>query len=120
MHFVVLPELIADFDRLICLIRNDGKLHISFIFVSVASASVPIIFTIILLYFLSVSGGYSFSIDDTRSFDEYVSGGVVTLVKQPQTLNFVSRLSAFFFRPRFDRVRHGYVSEITFFQREKK
>jgi len=117
MHFAVLPQLIADSDR--CLIGHEGELHICVIF-AVTSASVPIILTTILLYFLSVSGGYSFSIDDTRSFDEYVSGGVVTLVKQPQTLNFVSRLSAFFFRPRFDRVRHGYVSEITFFQREKK
>ena len=36
-----------------------------------------------------VADDYSFSIDDTRSFDEYKSGGVVTLVKQPATLNFV-------------------------------
>ena len=40
---------------------------------------------------------YSFSIDDTRSFDEYQSGGVVTLVKQSQTVNFVSHLIVFVF-----------------------
>jgi len=36
------------------------------------------------------SGDYSFTVDDTSSFDEYMSGGTVTFVKQPMTLNFVS------------------------------
>jgi len=35
------------------------------------------------------SGHFAFTIDDTRSFDEYKSGGVVTFVKQPTTVNFV-------------------------------
>lgn len=35
-------------------------------------------------------GPYSFSICDTSSFSEYKKGGVVTEVKQPCMLNFVS------------------------------
>ena len=33
---------------------------------------------------------YSFSIGDTRDFDDYVRGGIAIQVKDPKPVNFVS------------------------------
>lgn len=38
----------------------------------------------------SITGPYSFSIGDTSAFSEYERGGVVTEVKQPFVVKFVS------------------------------
>lgn len=46
--------------------------------------------TICMSYVTSVTGPYSFSIGDTSAFSEYERGGVVTEVKQPSMLKFVS------------------------------
>lgn len=42
------------------------------------------------VFITSVSGRYAFSIGDTSAFSEYERGGVVTEVKQPLVLKFVS------------------------------
>ena len=39
---------------------------------------------------VSVLGPYTFSIGDTSSYSEYVRGGIVTQVKKPKTISFVS------------------------------
>jgi len=39
---------------------------------------------------VKVLGSYTFSIGDTRKFGSYTRGGVVTPVKMPQTMSFVS------------------------------
>lgn len=38
---------------------------------------------------IKVLGSYTFSIGDTRKFSPYIRGGIVTLVKMPQTMSFV-------------------------------
>ena len=40
---------------------------------------------------ISVLGPYTFSIGDTSSYSEYVRGGIVTQVKKPKTISFVSK-----------------------------
>ena len=39
---------------------------------------------------ISVLGPYTFSIGDTSSYSEYVRGGIVTQIKKPKTISFVS------------------------------
>ena len=39
---------------------------------------------------IKVLGPYTFSIGDTSSFSDYVSGGIVAQVKMPKTIKFVS------------------------------
>lgn len=39
---------------------------------------------------IKVLGPYTFSIDDTSNFNEYIRGGIVTQVKVPQTVSFKS------------------------------
>ena len=39
---------------------------------------------------ISVLGPYTFSVGDTTSFSDYVRGGIVTQVKKPKTVSFVS------------------------------
>jgi ubiquitin-activating enzyme E1 len=41
-----------------------------------------------------LSGPYTFSIEDTTGYDEYLSGGFVVEVKPPKTLRFVRSLSS--------------------------
>ena len=40
-----------------------------------------------------VLGPYTFSIGDTSAFGEYLGGGIVTQVKQPKDIQFVSDIS---------------------------
>lgn len=42
---------------------------------------------------VKVTGPCQFSIGDTTGFSDYLTGGLVTQVKQPKTINFVSFLS---------------------------
>ena len=39
---------------------------------------------------ISVLGPYTFSVGDTTTFSDYVRGGIVTQVKKPKTVSFVS------------------------------
>jgi len=39
---------------------------------------------------VTVKGPYTFTIGDTTSFDDYVSGGLFTQVKMPKDIAFVS------------------------------
>ena len=39
-------------------------------------------------------GPFTFSIGDTSSFSQYVKGGIVTEVKKPKVVSFVSFLSS--------------------------
>ena len=39
---------------------------------------------------VSVIGPYTFSIGDTSPYSDYVRGGIVTQVKKPKTISFVS------------------------------
>ena len=41
---------------------------------------------------ISVLGPYTFSIGDTSSYSEYVRGGIVTQVKKPKAISFVSKI----------------------------
>ena len=43
---------------------------------------------------VSVIGPYTFSIGDTSSYSEYVRGGIVTQVKKPKSVSFVSGIIA--------------------------
>ena len=40
----------------------------------------------------SPTGPYTFSIGDTRGFSDYVRGGIVTQVKMPKIVKFVSTI----------------------------
>lgn len=40
-------------------------------------------------YKIKILGPYTFSIGDVTKFGQYTTGGYVTQVKQPKTLNFV-------------------------------
>ena len=44
----------------------------------------------VILTRVSHTGPYTFSIGDTSKYSEYVRGGIVTQVKMPTTINFVS------------------------------
>jgi len=37
---------------------------------------------------ITVTGPFTFTIEDTSNYHEYVRGGIVTQVKMPQTLEF--------------------------------
>jgi ubiquitin-activating enzyme E1 len=40
---------------------------------------------------ISVKGPYTFTIGDTSTFSEYISGGIFTQVKMPKIIDFVSQ-----------------------------
>ena len=43
-----------------------------------------------------VLGPFTFSIGDTREFNDYIRGGVAIQVKKPKAINFVSHLVYYF------------------------
>lgn len=69
--------------QLNCTILHDG------FFLSIISlAARPLVN--LHVHFCSFSGPYTFSIGDTSSFSDYVRGGIVTQVKMPKKISFVS------------------------------
>ena len=44
---------------------------------------------------ISLPGPYTFTIGDTTGLSDYIRGGIVTQVKMPKTVHYVSFLAAF-------------------------
>ena len=43
------------------------------------------------MYVFLFSGPYTFSIGDTSAYSDYIRGGIVTKVKMPKSVKFVSK-----------------------------